>query len=230
MHSLITYVLKVIRGWNWLCVLTPLLRDRLPHFCFTIRRKLFIFSTFSKNIYSNELLLIPLTAQPYDSCSKGLRGLKCVMRIDNPHAEPTTAFLFLNLTKIVHFFFNFFKNKLNIFKNFPDSARFSRFRLGVPTVIFFFCSFFRAHGSHAPMFFFNITKHRQAFLALWLVEKRPASCRAALIVPPCSKGHISCYRGPRGLIFFLPIRPLMGGSQRSSQKKEFDEKKCFLSY
>ena len=38
----------VLGVWNLLCVLTPLMRDRLPHFCFKIRRKLFIFSTFSK--------------------------------------------------------------------------------------------------------------------------------------------------------------------------------------
>ena len=43
-----------------------------------------------------------------DSCSKGPRGLKFVMRIEPTHAEPTTTFLSQNSTKIVHFF-NFFK-------------------------------------------------------------------------------------------------------------------------
>ena len=36
---------------------------------------------------------MPLTSQPYDFCSKGPRGLKFVMRIDPPHAEPTTTLL-----------------------------------------------------------------------------------------------------------------------------------------
>ena len=49
-----------------------------------------------------KILLIPLTAQPYNFCSKSPRGLKFVMRIDPPHAGPTTTFLFFNSTKIVH--------------------------------------------------------------------------------------------------------------------------------
>ena len=78
---------------NLSCVLTTLMRDRLPHFCFKIRSKLFVFSTFSKKSIL-KILLIPLTAQRYNFCSKGPRGLKFVMRIDHPHVGPTTTFLF----------------------------------------------------------------------------------------------------------------------------------------
>ena len=45
---LITYVLRVPGVWNLLRVLTPLMPDRLPHFCFKILRKLFIFFNFFK--------------------------------------------------------------------------------------------------------------------------------------------------------------------------------------
>ena len=48
---LITYVLRVLGVWNWLCVLTPLMWDRLPHFCFKIHRKLFIFFNFQKKTF-----------------------------------------------------------------------------------------------------------------------------------------------------------------------------------
>ena len=40
---LVTPVLRVLGVLHLLCVLTPLMRDRLPHCCFEIRRKLFIF-------------------------------------------------------------------------------------------------------------------------------------------------------------------------------------------
>ena len=43
---LITHVLKVLWVWNLLCVLTPLMWDRLPHFCFKIRRKMFFEKVF----------------------------------------------------------------------------------------------------------------------------------------------------------------------------------------
>ena len=49
----------------------------------------------------NKFLLIPLTAQPYDVCSKGPRGLQFVMRIDPLHVGPTTKCWFKNSTKIV---------------------------------------------------------------------------------------------------------------------------------
>ena len=67
-----------------------------------------------KKCFQNKLLLIPLTAQPYNFCSKGATGLKFVMCIYPRHAEPTTKLLFKISTKIVHVF-NFFKTFLNIF-------------------------------------------------------------------------------------------------------------------
>ena len=93
---LITYVLRVLGVWNLLCVLTPLMWDRLPHFCFKIRLKLSIFSTFSKKKL-NEFLLIPLTAQPYDFCSKAPRGPEICYAYWPPSCVifgPTTTFLY----------------------------------------------------------------------------------------------------------------------------------------
>ena len=51
------------------------------------------------------VLLVPLTIGwlDYNYCSKSLRGLECVMRIDPPHAGATTTFLFKKSTKIVIF-------------------------------------------------------------------------------------------------------------------------------
>ena len=51
------------------------------------------FNVFKQKSIS-KILLIPLTAQRYNFCSKGPRGLKFVMRIDQPHAGPITTFLF----------------------------------------------------------------------------------------------------------------------------------------
>ena len=53
------------------------------------------------------------TSSPHNFCSNGPRVLQFVMCSHTRHAGPTTAFLFLNLTKIVRFF-NFFKNVFKI--------------------------------------------------------------------------------------------------------------------
>ena len=112
-------------------------------------------------IYVLKILLIPLTDQPYNLCSKGPRGLKfvtdigpphagstttfsfkirqnfsfckfecpssayvpmcadprglkSVFRIRHPHVGPTSTFVFVNSTKIFHFF-NFFKKIMFLF-------------------------------------------------------------------------------------------------------------------
>ena len=109
--SLITSVLRVLGVSNVLCVLTPLMRDRLPHFWFLQFDENCSFFQLFQNLFFLNFLLIPLTAQPYNCCSKGSRGLKFVMRIDSPHAGPITTFLFLNSMNIVQFF-NFFKTNI----------------------------------------------------------------------------------------------------------------------
>ena len=50
------------------------------------------FNFFKKKL--KKILFIPLTAFPYNFCSKGPSGLKFVMRIDHPHAGPTITFWF----------------------------------------------------------------------------------------------------------------------------------------
>ena len=51
------------------------------------------FNFFKKKTFK-KVLFTPLTAQPYNFCSKGHRDLKFVMCIDRRHAVPTTTFLF----------------------------------------------------------------------------------------------------------------------------------------
>ena len=62
---LITPVLRVLGVWNLLCWLTPLMPNRLPHFCFKMRRKLFIFSTFQQKKVASRVV----TSSPDKLCS-----------------------------------------------------------------------------------------------------------------------------------------------------------------
>ena len=91
-HRPVACVLGVLEGWNFLCIVTPSWGADNQNF----KKK----ST--KNFFLS--LISPTHYPAYNFCSKGPRGLKFVMRIDPPHAEPTTTFLFQNSTKIVHFF------------------------------------------------------------------------------------------------------------------------------
>ena len=105
------------------------------------------FQLFQK-CFQNKFLLVPLTAQPYNLCSKGATGLKLVRRIYSRHAEPTTKLLFKKSTKIVHIF-NFFK-KIKFKKLFA--------RLCSNSVWGYLQSYFSVRssvrmGPHAPMFF-----------------------------------------------------------------------------
>ena len=58
---LITPVLRVLGVWNLLCVLTPLMRDRLPHFCFKNSTKIVhFFNFFKKKPFLGEFPLLRL--------------------------------------------------------------------------------------------------------------------------------------------------------------------------
>ena len=105
------------------------------------------FFSFKKKCFQNKLLLIPLIAQPYNFCSNGPTGLKCVMCIHPRHAEPTTKFC-LKIDENCSCF-QLFQKKM--FKCYNFSRLCSN--LVWEYLQSYFISFFRAHGSHAPMFF-----------------------------------------------------------------------------
>ena len=86
----VTCVLGVLGGWNFLCKFTPSWGADNQNF--------------REKFDEKNCRISPTHYPAHNSCSKGPRGLKFVMRIDPPHAGPTTTFLFLNSTNIVHFF------------------------------------------------------------------------------------------------------------------------------
>ena len=93
----ITCVLGVLEGWMFLCMVTPSWGADNQNFKKkSTKKKLFC-------------LISPTHNPARNSCSKGARGLKFVMRIDPPPAEATITFLFQNATKI--FIFSTFSKK-----------------------------------------------------------------------------------------------------------------------
>ena len=94
-----------------------------------------------------------------------------------------------------------------------------------------------AYASLSQFFFLNITKHRHAFLAIWLVEKKcsllrvvDCSCVPHAVFRATSGSRNFCSRGPRGLKFFCIVTPSWGADhinfKKNRRKKNFS---CLIS-
>ena len=146
LHIPVTCVLGVLEGWNFLCIVTPSWGADHQNFNKKFDEKKFFFC-----------LISPTHFPAYNSCSKGPRCLKFVMRIDSPHAGPTTTFLFQNSTKIVHFFEKKYILKLVLISptHYPAYNLCSKCPRGLKFVM-------RIHAPHAgpntTFLFLNLTK------------------------------------------------------------------------
>ena len=160
---------------------------------------------FQKKIYDFFCLISPTHFAANNSCSKGPRCLKFVMRIGPPHVGPTTTFLFWNSMKIVSV--STFSKK-NHFKNIIYPTHCPPYNFVQPC----------AWWPRRLCFSLNITKLRHAFLAIWLVEKFCQSSpvvHAAVLCRRVLRAHNLC---SRGLIFFCRFTPSWGADHMNFKK------------
>ena len=133
------------------------------------------------------------------------------------------------------FIFSTFSKKIKHFKNFSRLCSFFQISFGGTYSHIFLCSFFRAHGSHAPMFFF-LTKSASHYLTAFCCWSIAAAAAASTHVfarfyvvcfERLHRARNLCSRGPRGLKFFMHSHPLMGGRPPKFQQK-IRRKKIFF--